>query len=136
MRECEKSKRDWEPVMNENYVVTHKDLEIWKLGIEMVEYVYRITAGFPKEEQFGLISQMRRCSVSIPSNIAEGAARQSIKEYIQFLYFSLGSLSELETHFEISRRLKFTNTSEFIEMIEKLRRKLLNFIKHCKGKLS
>ena len=136
MRECESHYRNEEFRMNENGVKTHKDLEIWKLGIEMVEYVYKITAAFPREEQFGLISQMRRCSVSIPSNIAEGAARQSIKEYIQFLYVSLGSLSELDTHFEISRRLKFTDTSEFIEMIEKLRRKLLNFIKHCKGKLS
>ncbi len=122
--------------MEINLIRTHKDLEIWQLGIEMVEYVYKSTADFPREEQYGLVSQMRRCAVSIPSNIAEGAARHTIKEYIQFLYVSLGSLSELETHVEISRRLKFFGDLEFPEMIEKLRRKLLNFIKHLKGKLS
>jgi four helix bundle protein len=120
-----------------NDVKTHKDLEIWNLGIDLVEYVYKITAGFPKEEQFGLTSQMRRCAVSIPSNIAEGAARQSLKEYIHFLYISLGSLSEIETHFEISRRLALVNDAEIVsEKIEKIRRKLLNFIKHVKSKLS
>ena len=114
-------------------VKTHKDLEIWQLGIELVTQIYKMTSNFPKEELYGLTSQMRRCSVSIPSNIAEGAARNSKKEFLQFLYFSLGSLSELETQLIISKNLGFLNNPNF-ELIEKLRRKLLNFIKYLKNK--
>ncbi len=66
-------------------MMTHKDLDIWKLGIELVERVYEMTAEYPKEEIYGLTNQMRRASVSIPSNISEGAARSSKKEFIQFL---------------------------------------------------
>lgn len=63
---------------------THKDLDIWKRGIEFVQNIYKVTAAFPKEELYGLTSQLRKASVSYPSNIAEGAARFSKKEYIQF----------------------------------------------------
>ena len=73
----------------------------------LVEDVYKITANFPKEEKYGLTSQLRRCSVSIPSNIAEGFIRKSTKEYIQFLYISLDSLGELDTQIEIAVRLSF-----------------------------
>jgi four helix bundle protein len=121
--------------MNTTAARTHKDLEIWKIGMDLVEEVYKRTASFPKDEHYGLISQMRRSAVSIPSNIAEGAARQTVKEYIQFIYISLASLSELETHCEISRRLGFIEASCFEEAIEKLRRKLLNFITYLKGKV-
>ena len=86
---------------------THKDLEIWNLGVQLVEAIYRVTSTFPKEEIYGLISQIRRAAVSIPSNIAEGAARNSLKEFIQFLYVSLGSLSELETQIIISQKLGY-----------------------------
>ena len=122
--------------MNEGNCKTHKDLEVWNLGIDLVEHVYKLTATFPKDELYGLVSQIRRCAVSIPANIAEGAARHSVKEYIRFLYISLGSLSELETHLVISKRLGFIESVVFTEEIEKLRRKLLNFIKHLNGKLS
>ena len=71
---------------------THKDLDIWKRGIEFVERIYKITADFPREEIYGLVSQLRRAAISYPSNIAEGAARSSKKEYIQYLYISLASL--------------------------------------------
>ena len=84
---------------------THKDLDVWKLGIELVQEVYEVTKVFPKEEMYGLTSQIRRAAVSIPSNIAEGYARESIKELIRFLYISLGSLSELETQLIISIKL-------------------------------
>ena len=84
---------------------THKDLDVWKLGIELVQEVYEVTKVFPKEEMYGLTSQIRRAAVSIPSNIAEGYARESIKELIRFLYISLGSLSELETQLLISIKL-------------------------------
>lgn len=114
-------------------MVTHKDLDIWKLGIELVEEVYKMTAQFPKEEVYGLASQMRRAAVSIPSNISEGAARNSKKEFIQFLYVGLGSLAELETQVIISEKLGYKKNSQLMELIEKQRRKQLNFIKYLKA---
>ncbi len=86
---------------------THKDLEIWQKGIDLVENIYSHSRKFPQEEIYGLTAQMRRSAISIPSNIAEGAARQSDKEFIQFLYISLGSLSELETQCLIGHRLGY-----------------------------
>ncbi len=77
---------------------THKDLEVWKQAIELSKQVYELTRTYPKEEMFGLVSQMRRAAVSIASNIAEGAARQCNKEFVQFLYIAVGSASELDTH--------------------------------------
>jgi four helix bundle protein len=116
-------------------ILTHKDLEIWNLGIELVQVLYRITNSFPKDEIYGLAAQMRRAAVSVPSNISEGAARNSRKEFIQFLYIALGSLVELETQIIISHKLKYTdNEAILLEIVEKLRRKLINFIKYLKGK--
>jgi len=77
---------------------THKDLDVWKLGIKLVQDIYMHTKSFPKEEVYGLTSQLRRSAVSIPSNIAEGYARAGNKELIQFLYIALGSPSELDTN--------------------------------------
>jgi len=116
-------------------IKTHKDLEIWNLGIELVQVLYRITNSFPKDEIYGLAAQMRRAAVSVPSNISEGAARNSRKEFIQFLYIALGSLAELETQIIISHKLKYTDDEAILlEIVEKLRRKLINFIKYLKGK--
>lgn len=81
---------------------THKDLNVWRAGIDLARNVYDVTRTYPKEETFGLVSQMRRAAVSIPSNISEGAARQSDKEFVRFLYTALGSASELDTQIEIS----------------------------------
>ena len=75
----------------------HQRLNVWKRAIKLVEEIYKITSSFPAEEKFGLISQMRRSAISIPSNIAEGAARSSSKEFINFLHISQGSVAELET---------------------------------------
>ena len=91
---------------------THKDLEVWKKSIEMVTKIYTLTRGFPKEELYGLTSQMRRAAVSVPSNIAEGAGRNSSKELLQFLYFATGSLSELETQLIISHNLGYLNNEQ------------------------
>ena len=114
---------------------THKDLDIWKLGIELVAEIYRITNKFPKEELFCLTSQMRKAAISIPSNIAEGAARNSKKEFMQFLYISLGSLVELETQIIIAKKLGYVKVNiDYSEIVEKLRRKILNFIKYLKEK--
>ena len=80
-----------------NKIRNHKDLEVWKKSMDLVSNIYKITESFPNKELYGLTNQIRRAAVSIPSNIAEGAARNSKKEFIQFLYIALGSLSELET---------------------------------------
>ena len=112
---------------------THKDLDIWQQGIDLVEHVYRATGTFPKDEEYGLKSQMRRAAVSHPSNLAEGAARFSTKEYVHFAYIALGSLSELETQIVIAGRLKYLDPADLLEEVEALRRKTLNFIKYMKS---
>ena len=91
---------------------THKDLDVWKSSIEMVTILYQITSNFPKEEIYGLTNQLRRSAVSVPSNIAEGAGRNSHKEFLQFLYFATGSLSELETQVIIASNLKYINDEQ------------------------
>jgi four helix bundle protein len=121
--------------MNAKKTKTHKDLDIWKEGINLVTKIYEITKKFPKVEIYSLASQMRRASISFPSNISEGAARNSKSEYIRFLYISLGSLSELETQLIISNNLEYVqNIDSELEMIEALRRKTHNFIKYLKRK--
>ncbi len=114
--------------------MTHKDLRVWKEAIGLVKEVYEIATTFPKDEIYGLVSQIKRSAVSIPSNIAEGAARNSQKELVQFLFISLGSLSELETQLIISQELGFMNKSEVFEKIEHIRRMLLNMIKSLRSK--
>jgi four helix bundle protein len=84
----------------------HRELRAWQAAVELVELVYQITAAFPREEVYGLTSQMRRCATSVPANIAEGAARASTRELLHFLSIASGSLSELDTHIEIALRLK------------------------------
>jgi len=91
---------------------THKDLDVWKMSIDMVTQIYQITRNFPKEEIYGLTNQMRRAAVSVPSNIAEGAGRNSDKEFLQFLNFSTGSLSEIETQLIIAYNLKYINDEQ------------------------
>jgi four helix bundle protein len=83
----------------------HKKLDVWKLSMELTGAVYRVTAGFPAEEKFGLVAQMRRAAVSLPSNIAEGAARSSSKEFMQFISIARGSLSELDTQLDVAAHL-------------------------------
>jgi len=97
-----------------------RDLEVWKLGIEIVTDIYQITGEFPKSETYGLVSQMRRAAVSIPSNISEGFNRYHNKEYRQFLYVALGSCAELETQLEISTNLKYLKTQTKDEFIDKV----------------
>ena len=88
----------------------YTDLDVWKQARILASVIYGITGSYPKSEQFDIISQMRRCAVSVPSNIAEGCGRQQhTKETIQFLNISRGSLCELETQLYISQDLKFIN---------------------------
>ena len=105
-------------------VKTHKDLDIWKRGIEFVEEIYKATTDFPKDETYGLISQIRRAGISYPSNIAEGAARFSTKEFIHFLYISLASLSEIETQLIIAEKLGYLKEGVLFKEVEVLREKM------------
>jgi len=99
---------------------THKDLDVWKLSIDFVTDIYKVTSSFPKEDQFGLTNQIRRAAVSVPSNIAEGAARNSDKEYLRFLYISLGSIQEIDTQLLIALNLDFISSSDFDNLIIQL----------------
>jgi four helix bundle protein len=92
---------------------SHKDLDVWKRAIEFVRKVYGLTSSFPKEEMYGLTNQVRRAAVSIPFNIAEGAARATKREFRQFLYISLGSLSEAETQLIIANKLGMLSITDF-----------------------
>jgi four helix bundle protein len=116
---------------------THTDLEVWKKSIELVKCIYQATSLFPKEEIYALTSQMRRSVVSIPSNIAEGATRQSNKEFIQFLFIALGSASELETQLIISKELCYMETSVYQSLnskIEEISKILNGLIKYRRTK--
>jgi len=95
--------------------MTHKDLEVWKKSMDLVEDVYKLMKQLPESEKYGLISQIKRSSISVPSNIAEGAARGSTKEFIRFLDIASGSLSELETQLLLVQRLGFTNSNDSLE---------------------
>jgi len=109
-----------------------RDLDVWKKGIEIVKDVYTTVDAFPKQEYYGLASQMQRSSVSIPSNIAEGFNRFHNKEYRQFLYMALGSCAELETQIEIAQELKYINGHRKDSLLEKVdheSRMLRNLIK-------
>ncbi|MHC1738558.1 MAG: four helix bundle protein [Ignavibacteriaceae bacterium] len=99
---------------------THKDLDVWKKSIEFVTEIYKITSSFPSEEKFGLSSQLRRASVSIPSNIAEGAARKGDTEFTHFLYMALASAAEIETQLIIAYNLNFVDAPTKEKMIDKL----------------
>lgn len=92
-----------------------RDLKVWQAAMELAEDSYRLTRGFPKEEMFGMVSQIRRAAVSIAANIAEGHGRENTGSFIQFLRISQGSLKELETHLILSTRVKFTHM-DVIEM--------------------
>ncbi|WP_336960661.1 four helix bundle protein [Chryseobacterium contaminans] len=97
-----------------------KHLNIWKLSIELADEIYVITNSFPKNEEFGLKSQIRRCTVSVASNIAEGSSRSSNKDFNRFLEISLGSLYELQTQIIISDNRKYIETSKTEEIENKI----------------
>ena len=117
---------------------THKDLEVWKRSIQMVTKIYKETTNFPKEELYGITSQIRRSAISIPSNIAEGAGRNHTKEFIQFLYISMGSLAELETQLIIANNLNFL-TNEVFENLNifliKIRSQLSGLLKSLQNRI-
>lgn len=98
----------------------HRNLRAWQASINLVTEVYARVRSFPPHERYGLVSQMQRCATSIPSNIAEGAARKTRKEYVQFLYVARGSLSELDTDLEISTRLGYLDEDKHRELTGQL----------------
>jgi four helix bundle protein len=113
-------------------MMTHKDLTVWKKSMRLVLLIYKHTQSFPKEELYGIVSQMRRAATSIPSNIAEGYGRNSNKELIRFLYVALGSSSELETQIIISFHLKYLQEKEYEELVQlndEVRKMLSSLIK-------
>jgi len=111
---------------------THKDLLVWQKSIAFVTAIYNLTKSFPKEELYCIVSQIRRAAVSIPSNMAEGCARRNTREYIQFLYVSLGSAAELETQLIISSNLGYINENDnqnILKNLEEIIRMITGLIK-------
>ncbi len=111
--------------MNEN-IKSYKDLVVWQKGITLVKLVYQLTRSFPADEKFGLISQMRRAAVSVPSNLAEGHARNTTAEFIQFISHAEGSLAELETQVIVAVELELCTSAQvqtlhvLIEEVQKM----------------
>jgi four helix bundle protein len=115
--------------------MNYTELDVWMKSRELVKIIYQLTKSYPKSELYGLTSQIRRCAVSVPSNIAEGVGRQSNKETIQFLYISKGSLNELETQLYLSFDLAYISEVELKIVLGKVivSKKLLNgFINYFK----
>ena len=100
----------------------HHNLEAWSKAVELVTDIYRGTERFPKEERYGLTSQIRRAAISIPANIAEGAGRRSKKEFVHFLSNSQGSASELETELIIANGLGYLDETSFAQLVSQLER--------------
>jgi four helix bundle protein len=115
---------------------SYKDLEVWKLSIELVKKIYQITEKLPPSEIYGLTNQMRRAAVSIPSNIAEGQERNSTKEFRQFLAITLGSVAEIEIQLIIAKEINYLIESEMeplMAIIDRLRKMTKGLIKSISG---
>ena len=118
-----------------NEIKSYKDLLIWKKGITIVKLVYQLVKTFPQEEIYALSSQLKRASVSIPSNIAEGYGRNGNKDYLKFLNIAIASLFEMQTQLEIAFNLKYINETQFKKTFEESReieRMLSSFYKKIK----
>jgi four helix bundle protein len=110
-----------------NETQSYKDLLVWQKGISLAKMIYKLTNSFPREEKFGLVSQMRRAAVSVPSNIAEGQARHTTGEFVQFVSHAEGSIAELDTQLIVSVELSFCAKRDALpvyEAIDELRRML------------
>jgi len=120
----------------ETKIKTYRDLLVWQKSMKLVTEVYKNTQTFPNNELYGLVSQIRRCAVSIPSNIAEGYGRYSTNDYTRFLQIAIGSLFELQTQLEISFNLNYLASEDFSSLYEKTReveRMLSSMISKIKG---
>ncbi len=115
----------------------HRKLDVWQMAMDLVTQIYRATESFPREEKYSLTDQMRRAAVSIPSNIAEGAARQTKKEFVNYLHMAQGSLSELDTQLEVARRLQFLGENDWGRLdtvIQRIDKMLTGLIRHQSGR--
>ena len=119
-------------------VKPHHKLEIWQRSIDFVSRIYKVTETFPDNEKFGLISQIRRAAISIPSNIAEGAGRNSPKEFIQFLGVAQGSTAELETQLIIARNLNYINKDydKIMQELDGISKMIIGLIKSIRSRKS
>jgi len=118
--------------------VNHEKLVVWQKAMDLVVNVYELSRTLPNNEQFGLISQLRRAAVSVPSNIAEGNARISKKEYIRFLSIARGSVAEVETQLEICERLNYLEAHEIfasIKLCEEINKIISALIRNLNSKL-
>ena len=116
-------------------IKSYKDLIVWQKSMDLAELIYQLTEKFPSSEIFGITSQMRRASVSVPSNIAEGYGRQSTGSYAQFLSIARGSLYELETQTELSYRFKYINADDYektLNLITEISKMLTSLISNFK----
>ena|SRR5687768_3597636 len=116
----------------------HERLDVWRASVDFVVAIYRATESFPREEKFGLTSQIRRAAVSVPANIAEGAARRSPKEFVHFISNAQGSASELETELLIAQRLGYLQESVYREMrdtLDNIGRMLVGLTQHLERRL-
>lgn len=117
----------------QNSVNSFRDLKVWQHGMALSKAVYAFSRNLPKEEVFGLISQMRRASISVPSNIAEGRSRGTRKDFAQFLHIALGSLAELETQILLSQELyPSLETAGIVNMIHEEQKMLSGLLKSIK----
>lgn len=113
----------------------HNKMKVWKESMSLAKDIYVDTSKFPDSEKYSLANQIRRCAVSVPSNIAEGAGRYSDKEFLQFLYIARGSLSELETQLLLSFDLGYLkNINNYTRRLEEVRKLISGLIKHLKSK--
>jgi four helix bundle protein len=124
--------------MSDKQISSYRDLKVWHLGMQIAEDVYRITRDFPKDELYGITSQLRRAAVSVPANIAEGHAKAFTKDYIRHLAIALGSLAEVETLCELAVRLGYVGShdaSGLAEFIGEERRMLRGLQRSLRTKL-
>jgi four helix bundle protein len=115
---------------------SYRDLKVWQKSIELAREIYSTTREFPKDERFGLTNQVRRAGVSICSNIAEGQARRTTKDFVQFLYISRGSLAELDTQLTLSHKLGYLdeeNYQKLLIQIDEIQRMLFSMIAKLGG---
>jgi len=101
-------------------ISSYRDLKAWQIGMDIAETIYSVTGGFPKHELYGLFSQMQRAAISIPANLAEGHARDSLKEFLHHVAIALGSLAELETQLILSQRLRYLESDNATVLLSQL----------------
>jgi four helix bundle protein len=119
-------------------IQSYRDLRVWQEGIQLTTSIYRLTDSFPQREQYGLVSQLRRCAVSIPSNIAEGHARLSTREYLRHVAIALGSAAELETQLYIARELSYASADSIADTLaqaDQLGKQLRSLTKSLKARI-